>query len=502
MKIFALLFCYFIFLTGAEARIITVGSGGDFINLTEAADDAVPGDTIYILNGVYNGGLLIDNLRGEPGRRITITGPQNESSNVIFDGGTNAIHLVNPSYLNIMFLRFRGQTGNGINIDDGGDYSSPAHHIMIDNCFWLEMGANGNNDELKLSGLNDFVISNCSFFNGAAGGSMIDMVGCHRGIIENCYFINGGSNAVQAKGGCSDIIIRQSRFVNGGSRGINIGGSTGAQFFRPLDAGFESARILVHSNIFLGGQAPFSFTGTIDSKVINNTIVYPEKWVFRILQENTDEGIAVCGNNEVTNNIFYVTSSLSDYEDINIGGGTLPETFTFKNNLWYNKDETSWEPRLPAVETGGIYLSDPLFMNDESDFHLREGSPAIAGGIEVPALKNDFDGQLFNNPPSIGAFEANPLSECIPGSIDKNQEILIFPNPCTDHLNVIFNINCLENPLITFFDALGNELKGIETHKISAYSYKMLIPQHAAKGIYLLRIKAGRKLYFKKAVLK
>ncbi|MBK9982774.1 MAG: hypothetical protein IPP15_10180 [Saprospiraceae bacterium] len=68
-----------------------------------------------------------------------------------------------------------------------GTYATPAHHIKFENCTFRNIDATGNNDLLKLSGLDSFEIRHCVFLNGADGGSGMDMVGCHDGLIKNCF---------------------------------------------------------------------------------------------------------------------------------------------------------------------------------------------------------------------------------------------------------------------------------------------------------------------------
>ncbi len=42
--------------------------------------------------------------------------------------------------------------------------------------------------------------------------------------------------------------------------------------------------------------------------------------------------------------------------EINIGGGTAPETFVFENNRWFAEDNPSHsKPKLAVEETGGKY---------------------------------------------------------------------------------------------------------------------------------------------------
>ncbi len=92
------------------------------------------------------------------------------------------------------------------------------------------MNATGNNDLLKLSGVDDFEIRECVFEDGADGGSGVDMVGCHRGLFSRTRFIRMGSNAIQAKGGTRHITIHRCVFEPAGARSLNLGGSTGSPF--------------------------------------------------------------------------------------------------------------------------------------------------------------------------------------------------------------------------------------------------------------------------------
>jgi hypothetical protein len=98
-----------------------------------------------------------------------------------------------------------------------------------------------------------------------------------------------GSTGVQGKGGTSQVIIRRNRFENAGGRAVNIGGSTGRQFFRPpLKAGeahCEAKDIRVEGNTFLGAGTPVAFVGVDGAIVRFNTIHHPKRWALRILQE-------------------------------------------------------------------------------------------------------------------------------------------------------------------------------------------------------------------------
>ena len=483
------------------SNTITVGNLGDYPNLNGAVDVAMPGDTIKILEGVYSGGLWINKLCGEEDKRIVIIAEKDKD--VLFVGGNNAIQFSDCCYMKISGLQFREQKGNGVNIDDGGDYSTPTHHIIIENCIWHNMDASGNNDELKLSGLDDFEIRNCLFLNGSPGGSLIDMVGCHRGIIENCRFENAGSNCIQAKGGSEGTVIRYNTFINGGQRSINIGGSTGEPYFRPLDAPYEAANMLIHSNIFIGSVAPLAFVGAIQSKAINNTIVFPGKWAIRILQENNNDGISKCSNNEVTNNIFYLNAN-SVKPAINIGDKTQPETFVFNNNLWFNADDPAWRnPNIPVEELNGIKGQDPLFFDSVSDFRLNANSPAIGKGKKIDYAVLDFEGNAFKNPPSIGAFEGNPSIESIEDRNYFNTQIVVFPNPCTESFYIISpNVFSINNNF-ELIDAKGGIVsKDLYSYiKINDFTSLITFMQKIPSGMYLLSFKTNYSSITKKILI-
>jgi hypothetical protein len=437
------------------SKTVTVGDGGDYENLTLASQHVAKGDTIFVLPGNYPGDQWISGLKGDDQKMIYILA---EPKTVSFVGSTEAWHLSDVEYLYISGFIFEGQTGNGVNIDDGGSYDTPSRGIVIENCSWYGMDATGNNDALKMSGVDYFFIRNCEFRNGAAGGSLIDMVGCHWGSIYGNKFENGGSNSIQVKGGSDNIIIYQNFFINGGARSINIGGSTGAEYFRPLDANYESAYIRVYSNVFIGSEAPVAYVGTVNSEVINNTIYLPDKWVFRILQENTDEGLLTCGNNKFWNNIVYLGNAASD-PSVNIGPDTDPATFSFKNNLWFNNENYSWAgPNLPAEETNGLIKKNPLFL-DESiyNFELYSQSPAIGAGLFVHQDFLDFTGKNFLNPPSIGAFEGGTPDFVLDSySVRNNVELSVYPNPVNDKIKINFSLDKLSNVEIDLCDLLGN----------------------------------------------
>jgi hypothetical protein len=423
--------CFLLSACHLPAATLHIGPGQPYANLAAAAAVAQPGDTLLLHAATYSGGLFIPNLKGTPNQWITIRNAP--GATVIFQGGTNAIQFTDPAYVHIIGLTFQQQTGNGLNVDDGGTYATPAHHLIVERCIFRDMAASGNNDLLKLSGVDHFEVLDCWFQNGAAGGSGIDMVGCHFGKIIGNRFENMGSNAIQCKGGSEQVRIERNFFKNCGQRTLNIGGSTGLAFFRPDTARFEAARVQVFSNVFLGSQAPVAYVGAVEVDVAHNTLYRPERWAIRILQETVDTNrFLPCGHNSFRNNI--VVLSNANPTAINIGPNTAPQTFTFSNNLWYHADNPNWAgPNTPVAEPYRVLNQDPLLQDPANGhFAIPPASPAAGRGLPLNEPKLDFFKRLFANPPSIGAVEANPVSSVGGGEADSEGRLFVFPNPAPD----------------------------------------------------------------------
>ena len=277
-------------------------------------------------------------------------------------------------------------TGNGLNIDDGGSPDRPAHHVVLRGLTVRDVGPEGNRDGIKLSGLDNFRVENCTIERWGDSGSAIDMVGCHEGAVTGCTFryrSEIAANGIQTKGGSRAIVIQRCRFENAGSRSVNIGGSTGLEYFRPRVDGYEAKDITVEDCTFLGSSAPVCFVGVDGAIVRYNTIYRPERYVVRILQESQGSQFVPCRNGVFSNNLIAFRSD-ETRGTTNIGGGTAPDTFKFASNHWYCIDRPDRSDRLslPVKEEDGFYGTDPQFMNaEEGDLRLKEASPVRDAGV-------------------------------------------------------------------------------------------------------------------------
>ncbi len=365
---------------------------GDHAALQAAVRKATPGTHIRIRPGNYARGIYATDLKGTPDQPIVIEGADPDRP-PLFEGGNEAWHLSDCCHLTLRNIALRGQSGNGINIDDAGTMDTPTHHIRLERLHVTDVGPKGNCDAIKLTGLDDFLVDDCLIEGW--GGQSVDLVGCHRGQIQRCTF-RGKSGfsqhtGIQTKGGSCQIDIQRCLFWNVGDRAVNIGGSTGLQFFRPQGTLYEAKDIRVQGCVFVGSEAPLAFVGVDGAEVRYNTIYRPKKWVMRILQETTAKGFVPCRNGLFERNL--IVYRLAEVRSIaNIGSHTEPDSFRLVDNLWYCEDwpEAS-RPALPVRETGGVYNVNPKLAN-----------PAAGQFVPQNPLATAFGYAAFEDQPTAG----------------------------------------------------------------------------------------------------
>lgn len=364
----------------------------DLPGLRRALAEAKPGSRILVEPGEYPGGVSAGPLAGAPGKPVVLAAADPKRPPV-FTGPTSQLHLSDVTYLEVRDLTFRGSASNGINVDDGGTPDTPTHHVVLSRLRVEDVGPTGNRDGIKLSGVDDFRVEDCVVERWGTGGSAVDMVGCHRGVLEGNVFRHTeeqNASGVQMKGGTSHVVVRKNRFEHAGGRAVNMGGSTGLEFFRPPLASdprgehAEARDLVVEGNVFVGSAAPVAFVGATDVVVRFNTIYRPGRWALRILQETRVAGFVPCRRGEFTDNlVVFVTSGWGGAA--NVGPGTDPASFTFARNVWYAQDRPgASRPDLPTPETKGVYGKDPLLVDPEQgDFSVRSGSPAAKAGAHA-----------------------------------------------------------------------------------------------------------------------
>jgi len=381
-----------------------------FETLQRAAKDARPGTRIRLSAGRHKPVGTLADLHGERRAPIAIVGHEK----AIIDGTlseevTPGIHLSNPRYVVLENLNIRNAYPHGVNIDEGGDYSAPAGPLVLRRLHIANIGRGRNNDCLKMSGVKNFHVLE-SHFSGCDRGEAIDMVGCHEGFISGNTFRDMPGSGVQTKGGSSNVTIHGNRFINIALRSVNLGGHTGAPFFRPQDAPFEAARIQVVSNIFYrSGDAAVAFVGCIDCLSAHNTIIDPQGHVVRLLEEHPERAVGR-GGRFVNNLVAFSVADLKGY--VTAGRHSRPDTFILGWNLWYAHDMKDlkgpqYDPGIPP-EQSAVIGKAPRFRDPAGgDYRLDPESPAIGQALEMAGTNlPDYDYRARGFPPTIGAHGA------------------------------------------------------------------------------------------------
>ncbi|HLO40483.1 MAG TPA: right-handed parallel beta-helix repeat-containing protein [Phycisphaerales bacterium] len=355
--------------------------------LRHAVRSAAPGDRVTLAAGTYSGTLWLEAIKGAQGKPIVIAGADPADPPVI-DGEAECIHLSMCEWVSIEHMILKSATGNGLNVDDGGNLREPARGIELRSLVVQDIGPDGNCDGIKLSGLRDFKVLECTIERWGGGGSGIDLVGCAEGVIESCtlrHEAGKGASGIQLKGGTHTVVVRRCHFEEAGQRALNIGGSTGLSFFRPEPRGFEARAIAVEGCTIIGSDAAVAFVGVDGARVERNTIYNPRRWVLRILQETRQEGFVPSRGGVLSANLVVVDDVRVLHP--NIGDGTDPASFVFERNFWYcATDAKHSTPRLPSPEIEGVYGQDPK-LADPSRGDLRPQAPGVAERVGAASFR-------------------------------------------------------------------------------------------------------------------
>ncbi len=117
--------------------------------------------------------------------------------------------------------------------------------------------------------------------------------------------------------------------------------------------------ILNNGNVGQGIRAAASFVNVGDGVFRNNVVYRPSLYAFRILKESPQSLFIDTQNGVVDDNILlWNQGDLS--EAVNVGSHTLPATFSFEGNHWFNlTSPANSHPALPVAEVDGVYGVDP-----------------------------------------------------------------------------------------------------------------------------------------------
>jgi len=318
------------------------------------------GETLIIRGGTYT--ETISSIpSGSPGASTNIVGAAGEQVTILPSSGQDVVSIYDSSYILLDNLIIDASNVSAVGVRTGGNGFGYAHFITLQNstvrnspktCI-TEQGPTGANSNLQFINLDVYSCGSTTYDHGiylTARDSLIERSRIHGAAAYGIHLYSSGS------GGVDNNIVRYNQAYNNGSAGILLGG------------GMNN---VAHTNIVWNNPAThgilIAYGGNQYSKVYNNT-VYSNGGCIGIW-----DGI----NSDVKNNI-----------------------------CWQNAQNVIGDFGTGSSVTNNLF-QDPRFVDQNNlNFHLTSGSPAINAGVCVN-ITSDFAGNPVppQGPCDIGAFE-------------------------------------------------------------------------------------------------
>ncbi|MES2019213.1 MAG: DUF1565 domain-containing protein [Pseudomonadota bacterium] len=342
---------YYVALNGSDANPGTAEQ--PFQSIARASKVALPGTTIHVAPGTYEGGFKTS-MSGTEAQRIYYVSSVHWGARLVppMTSDTKAGWDNRGSYVDIVGFEIDGSASrNGIKwthgIYNGGSYAvvraNYIHHIAQDTPCTGAGGA-GIGVDSYYHGVQSDVIGNSVHDIGPFGCRFVQGIYISTsGSAKNNIVYNVGGAAIQMWHDANNVVVSNNT-VAASMTGILVGGGD-----------------------FYHTKGPNDFT------FVHNNIVFDNKY-----------GISEQGATGVHN--------------------------TYRNNLVYQNSDADWQLRNGLTHSGTVAQA-PLFVRyaklGERDFHLTGNSPAIGKGIEEHSALTDVSGKPRSKTTGIdiGAYQ-------------------------------------------------------------------------------------------------
>lgn len=384
--------------------------------------------------------------------------PASAFSSMELSGLRSSTMTLTADYVTFMDIDFRGGGGGGWNCV----YVSGADHVVFDGC---SIGKDSGIFGLNALNSNYGEIVNCTIDSGDRFFDLWQVENCEDGVQlkDNCSYWEIHDNLFQDWG---HDCLRMSAFNLGSTLSYNKihhneFTASNVDYCRPFDVNSRSGTAVgnevysnymhdyptgcqlaseglkVYNNLFVdcvgvnwnsgvGNHIRIQeFEGFVphDMQIYNNTLVGGVDGGIHTIGWLPDSYLASYGtiygikDNIIANNNFYNNSTSSLYS-IYIDNYTRVSDNDWKNNNSYRSGYTGQVryhgstytmAQFNALNgTNGDVISNNISVNpvfvSSSDFHLQSSSTLIGVGI-TPLSSTDYDGESWDTPCSIGAYE-------------------------------------------------------------------------------------------------
>lgn len=245
----------------------------------------------------------------------------------------------------------------------------------------------------------------------------------------------------------------------------------------------------------------------LNTSFVNNTAVDGGGVVSDIL--NTSSGSSGNSNPNFRNCIFWGnTASGTGPQFFNLGGATFAATYSDINLTG------QISPHIISGATTGNINTNPLFLNlvlgvgadgnwmtIDDGLQLQSSSPCINVGDNTAVPTTDIlsNNRIFNSVVDMGAYEFGSTVTSVTENNKLNMNVIMFPNPTSNIINITFSISETDNIVLALFDINGRLLNTIDQGQkaIGTYTYQVDLSQQQC-GIYFLTLKTTKQEYTQK----
>lgn len=449
-----------------------------YLQIHDACQNALPGDTIIIATGNYTiegnnrimvtarpGPVLVTGETGDP-RDVTIrgTGMDADIVEMIFN-------LDNSPSWTFTGITARDAYYHAFKFDDSSTDCTIRNVIMLDNG---ESGVKGTSNNATKQYPDRLLVEHCVIGYSLATGSDhpqvegIDGVGENDWVIHHNYFMNIQKSAfdhtayaVFTKGNSSRTILDGNRFEDcfiGASFG---GGGTGAQFFRDSDQTYEHRDGIIKNNVIIRcNDAGIYINKGKNCKIYNNTLIQCELTIQLRFKESSGD---------IKNNLVLLSPTNQTEPVIRIRDGATLLGDTANR------------------AAGAEEFFNIIGVSKSVDAEIRDLSPAVDAGVTVTEVPNDFKGvsRPQGKAYDIGAYEfvSAGIGERIPANTIL-QAVYTSPG-----VKLRMDLPCHSTIDLKLFDALGRETSVIAHGDFEEGNYKFPLPATISHGAYVAILK-------------
>ncbi len=209
---------------------------------------------------------------------------------------------------------------------------------------------------------------------------------------------------------------------------------------------------------------------------------------------NSNPEISILGNNLIisNNDITPTTIDNSDFGSI-MKGNTLNKTFVIQNNGIGNLV-------INGIALKGLNNSEfkimnpptfPLSINSNSIYSFEvQFAPTTVGvkNANIELTSNDVDERIFKFD-----IKGNSTQNTNTNQVKSSSEIIVYPNPTNDVLNIKFLNNNQKNATIGLFDLQGKNILN-NSYSINPNENIMINTKNIQSGIYFIEIRSDNKI--------